>query len=343
MPSNNPDTVAWRPPLQKSPTPSKEVNRLRRAFTMALLLLVLTCALSGCKPLVQEEAGQISIYATFYPIYALTDAVMQNVADASLHCLVQPQDGCLRAYQLSDWDVALLTRGADAVIAGGRGLESFENTLFSWGESGPAVSAVLYNLELYEPQQRVDGEAHSHFQGPNPHLYMSLDGAAHIVESISATMVSLDPDYSELYIRNSARAVEALRALLDTSRNRLAALAGRRVALMSEALIYVARDYALEVADWIERESSSAFGDNELAMWLERLEKADVNVVLIEKQASQALVESLEAHGFTVALIDVLSTHVEGEGFDSYLEIQRNNVQAILDAFECADSGRKQH
>jgi ABC-type Zn uptake system ZnuABC Zn-binding protein ZnuA len=256
---------------------------------------------------------------------------------------VQPQDGCLRAYQLSDWDAALLIRGADAVISGGRGLESFESTLFSWGEGGPAVSAVLYNLELYDPPQRVDGEAHPHFQGSNPHLYMSLDGAAHIVESISATLVSLDPDYSERYIRNSAVAVEALRELLDASRNRLAALAGRRVALMSEALIYVAQDYALEVADWIERETGSAFGDNELAIWLERLEKADVNVVLIEKQASQALVESLEAHGFTVALIDVLSTHVEGEGFDSYLEIQRNNVQAILDAFECADSGRKQH
>ena len=316
---------------------------MRRAFTMALLLLVLACALSGCKPLVQEEAGPISIYATFYPMYALTDAVMQDVADASLHCLVQPQDGCLRAYQLSDWDAALLIRGADAVIAGGRGLESFESTLFSWGENGPAVSAVLYNLELYEPQQRVDGEAHSHFQGPNPHLYMSLDGAAHIVESISATLVSLDPDYSEQYIRNSARTIEALRALLEASRNSLAAIAGRRVALMSEALIYVARDYELEVADWIERETGSAFGDNELTMWFERLDKADVNVVLIEKQAPQALVESLEAHGFTVALIDVLSTHVEGEGFDSYLEAQSNNAQAILEAFERADAGREQH
>ncbi len=316
---------------------------MRRAFIMALLLLVLAYALSGCTSLVQEEAGPISIYATFYPIYALTDAVMQDVTDAELHCLVQPQDGCLRFYQLSDWDKALLIRGSDAVISGGRGLESFENTLFNWGEDGPAVSAVLYNLELYEPPQRTDGEAQPHFQGPNPHLYMSLDGATHIVESISATLISLDPDYSEQYIGNSAKAVKALRELQDVSRNKLAALAGRRVGLMGEALIYVARDYELEVAEWIERETGSAFGDNELTMWLDRLEKADVKVVLIEKQAPQTLVESLEAHGFAVALIDVLSTHLEGEGFDSYLEIQGNNAQAILDAFELADAGRKQY
>lgn len=316
---------------------------MHRVVTLALLLLVLMSALCGCRPLVQDEAGPISVYATFYPIYALTDAVMRDVPDAALHCLVQPQDGCLRAYQLSDWDAALLIRGADAVISGGRGLESFESTLFSWGEGGPAVSAVLYNLALYEPQQRVDGEIQSHFQGPNPHLYMSLDGAAHIVESISATLVSLDPDYSEQYISNSARAVQALKALLNTSRSKLAALAGRRVALMGEALIYVARDYDLEVADWIEREAGSAFGDNELAMWLERLEKAGVSVVLIEKQAPRALVESLEAQGYAVAPIDVLSTHTEGEGFDSYLEIQSENAQAICDAFERAEAGEEKH
>jgi len=316
---------------------------LRRAVKLALLLLVFAATLCGCKPLVQEETGPISIYATFYPIYALTDAVMQGVPDAALHCLVQPQDGCLRAYQLSDWDAALLIRGADAVIAGGRGLESFESTLFSWGEDGPAVSAVLYNLELYDPQQRVDGEAQSHFQGPNPHLYMSLDGAAHIVESISATLVSLDPDYSERYISNSSKAVEALEALLDASRSKLAALKGRRVALMGEALIYVAQDYELEVADWIQRETGSAYGDNELAMWLERLEKADADVILIEKQAPQTLVESLEAQGYAVALIDMFSTHLEGEGFDRYLEIQSDNAKAISDAFERADAGKEQH
>ena len=73
------------------------------------------------------------------------------------------------------------------------------------------------------------------------------------------------------------------------------------MALMSEALIYVAQDYELEVADWIEREPGSAYGDNELAMWLERLKEADVEVVLIEKQAPQALIEALEAAGYAVA------------------------------------------
>jgi len=319
------------------------VTRLRRAATVALILLILASALAGCKPLVQDEDGPISVYATFYPIYALTSAVMRDVPDAALHCLVQPQDGCLRAYQLSDWDVALLARGADAVIAGGRGLESFESALFGWGESGPAVSAVLYNLELYNQDQQADGESQSHLQGPNPHLYMSLAGATQIVESISATMVSLDPAYSEQYVANAQAAIEALNERLEANRAKLADFSGRRVALMSEALVYVTRDYGLEIGEWIERETGADFGDNELAAWLERLGSADVEVILIEKQAPQALKAALEAAGYAVAAIDVLSTHTEDEGFDRYLEIQGENAQAIFDAFACADAGKEQH
>lgn len=316
---------------------------MRRAVAMALLLIILTSVLSGCRKLVQDEDGPISVYATFYPIYALTDAVMRNVPDAALHCLVQPQDDCLRAYQLSDWDVALLVRGADVVIAGGRGLESFESTLFGWGESGPAISAVLYNLELYNQDQVADGEAPSHLQGPNPHLYMSLEGAKQIVESISATMVSLDPVYSDRYIENSQVSVEALDELLEASRAKLAAYAGGRVALMSETLVYMARDYNFEIVEWIKRETGANYGDNELAGWLERLDKARPDIVLIERQAPQALREALEAAGYAVAAIDVLSTHAEGEGFDKYLEIQGENAQVLLDAFERANAGKEMH
>ena len=317
---------------------------MRRAFAMALAMIFFASALSGCRPLVADADGPISVYATFYPIYALADAVMRDVPDATLHCLAQPQDDCLRSYQLSDWDAALLTRGADAVIAGGRGLESFESTLFGWGEDGPAISAVLYNLELYSPQQSaVDGEAQSHFQGPNPHLYMSLEGAKQIVESISATMVSLDPAYADQYIDNAQASIKALDGALVSARSLLAGYSDRRVALMSEALVYVAQDYSLDVAEWIERETGAACGDNELAAWLDRLDKAEAEVVLIERQAPQGLREALEGAGYAVAPIDVLSTHVEGEGFDRYLEIQGENARAILDAFKRADARKEQH
>lgn len=312
---------------------------VRRRIAAAIgLMLALALCLTGCRPLVENTPEALSLYATFYPIYALTDAVAHGVPDMELHCLVQPQDGCLRNYQLSDWDLYLLAGGADAVVMGGRGLESFESALFSWGNRGPAVSAVLYNLELYNQMDAANGEQESHLSGANPHLYMSLEGAAQIVDSISATLISLDPDYGELYIQNAESARNQLHALLTDQRNALAPIAGKSVILMNEALVYTARDYGLETADWIDRESGEGMGDREIEALLARLSGSDARVILIERQAPQAFVEALERAGFAVARLDVMSTHREGEGFDRYLEIQRANAQSILAAFDCADT-----
>lgn len=306
----------------------------KRMAALALLCALTIFALSGCAPLVEDDES-IAIYATFYPIYALTEALTRSVPDVELHCLVQSQDGCLRNYVLSDWDLALLKASADAVVMGGRGLEDFESTLFGLGEDGPAASAVLYNLPLYNASQsHASSETESHLEGPNPHLYMSLDGAAQMIDSLAAALVSLDPGYAERYLSNADAAKRELETLSDACREALQPYQGRRVILMNEALIYVAKDYDLEVADWIDRESGVAFYDVELERCLERLSAANAEVILIERQAPERFCKALDAAGFAVAKIDVLSTHREGEGFDAYLQAQRENAEAIRAAFE---------
>lgn len=306
---------------------------MRRRWIAALLFIAL--ALSGCRPLVEDEPEQLTVYATFYPIYALTEAVARGVPDLNLRCLVQPQDGCLRNYALSDWDIYLLA-SADAVIAGGRGLESFESTLFGLGEKGPAVSALLYNLELENStrQSHAQTESESHLNGPNPHLYMSIEGAKQIVESAAAMMQTLDPSYAQRYIDNAAKAVGALDDLYNEVLEIVGDLNGRKVILMNEALTYVARDYGLEVAGQFDRESGVALYDAELTECMEALRGFDSKVVLIERQAPGSLVEALRENGYFVGLIDILSTHLEGEGFDGYIQAQLNNARAIRRAFD---------
>ncbi len=314
----------------------------RRICASLALIFAISASLSGCQRLVEPENESISIYATFWPIYALSDAVMRDIPDAQLKLLAQPQDGCLRDYQLSDWDAALLSADADAILMGGRGLESFESLLFGWGESGPAVSAVLYNIELYNQDDTVNGESESHLRGGNPHLYMSLEGAKEIILSASAMLQSLDPQYAKKYVENARNAVEVLDSLLTGNREALAKYEGKSVILMNEALIYTARDYGLMPTAWIDRESGENLVDAQLDSCLERLEASGARVILIEKQAPQPLVEALKAQGYAVARLDVLSTHRADEGFDRYAEAQAANAQAIARAFAEAD-GEDEH
>ncbi len=70
-----------------------------------------------------------------FRVYALSAPILSGAPGITLKCLVQPQDGCLRNYELSDWDAALLG-SADAAILSGRGLESFESGIFGGRSRG---------------------------------------------------------------------------------------------------------------------------------------------------------------------------------------------------------------
>lgn len=312
---------------------------MKQTLSRAIGVLLLVSLLTGCSPIVDDTVETISLYATFYPVYALAQMIVEDVPDLTLNCLVQPQDGCLRSYSLSDWDIYLLAYSADGVIMGGCGLESFEDTLALFGASEFSVAEVLYGLDLIESEASSDDEEDSHWSGANPHLYMSLSGAMSILENIAGSMSVLDAKYSDLYMENMEAALQELRALQEE----LAALTvhceGVRTALLNEALVYVADDYGLDVVAEIHRESGAALYGSELDSCLQRLQSSGTELVLIEQQAPKTLVDALDDAGFAVAKIDILSTHSEEDGAQTYFDVQRSNAQAVSDACHPAASG----
>ena len=92
---------------------------------------------------------------------------------------------------------------------------------------------------------------------------------------------------------------------------------------MNEALLYTAQDCGLEVAATAVRESGERIYDSQLEQCLELLQEGGAEVVLIERQAPKPFVEDLEAVGFIVAQLDVMSTRGEEDGAEGYFEAQR--------------------
>lgn len=311
---------------------------LTKSIALLLCMCLMACALAGCGLTAEKEEASpetevLNLYATFYPLYALTELLVADVPDLQLNCLTQPMDGCLRDYALSDWDLTLLMRSADAVIAGGRGLESFESTLYALGETGPAVASVLYNLELatVEPVNETGEDSDS--TGENPHIYMSIDGAIAIAERIAATLAVLDPEYSTLYSKNLENAKNRLESLHQEMHALTGNLEGQRIIVMNEALVYAAQEYGLDVELYFARESGQAFYDQELADCIERLTDCEARVILIEHQAPEAFCAALEAAGFRLVELDVLSTRRADEGAEGYFEAQRANARALAEAY----------
>lgn len=310
---------------------------LKRNIRLLAMMAAIALVLTGCSPIVEEPPRQVTVYATFYPIYALADLIARDIPDLELHCLVQPQDECLRSYSLSDWDLYLLLYAANGVLAGGSGLESFSQKLEELSENYFSLAEVFYGLDLYQGTGTAgeDGEG-GHFNGSNPHLYLSVDGALQIIESIAASLSVLDAKYADLYDEHLTEARAELELLKAEIIKQTSVCNDCKAALLSEALIYPAQDYGMEIACWIERESGEGLYGETLLSAIEQIRSSGAEVILIERQAPKALVDALEGAGFTVAKLDTLSTHGEQEGSEAYFEALRANAQAAAEA--CAQA-----
>ena len=305
---------------------------MKKRFLILFLTLAVAFSCSGCAPLMDADPETLSIYASFYPIYALTEMIVEGVPDLTLHCLVQPQDGCLRSYSLSDWDLYMLSYGAGAIVLGGSGLESFSDALRQSAEQTHIVVEALTGLDLAENPEIEHDETLSHWEGDNPYLYLSVDGAMEILNNLSDALSVMDPRYAEKYEANLAAALTEMENLNEEIEAVRPLSHGKRAALLNEAMLYIAEDYEMEIAAVIPRESGASLAQSELENCIEQLQSSDVENVLIEKQAPQSLIATLESAGFQIAQIDTMSTRREREGGDGFFEAQRENIQAVLNA-----------
>ena len=301
---------------------------MRKMF-LCIAAVLIALPLSGCQKLVSEEPNPArTLCASFPPVYALAAPIVTGVPGITLKCLVQPQDGCLRNYELSDWDAAVLG-SADAAILSGRGLESFESEI---SEGSLAVVSATQGLTLLNNGAvAAEGDEPDHFQSENPWAYLSVGQAREMSAAIAAGMIALDPDYEAKYEENFDHFDAELEALEGQMEEKLIAAPEFSVAVAHEGLFYLADDLGLHVAASVKREPGSDLIGNDLKQALKDLKSSDAKVVLLETQSPKALRDALTGAGYQLALIDTLSTHAPGAP-DDYIITMEKNAQAVADA-----------
>lgn len=307
-------------------------NRLAAAM-IALTMLLLT----GCHPLMEGEDALQTKYvtATFYPLYSLAVNIVKDVPALSLSCLTQPQDGCIRSYELSDWDYSTLL-AQDAVIFGGRGLESFEGTIAQLTE-GPILLSALEGAHLRsEDSGDSDDENTAHFVGENPWTFMSVAGAMEISIAVAGDMAVIDETFAEKYHENLTEYLARLEALIGRMSDLIAKAPYRKVAVLHEGLTYFAEQFSLPIACVYPREPGSDLVDNDLEALLETLAESGAEAVLLEKQAPDALVKALEEAGYPVARLDTLTAHMADGDTGTYERVMLENAEAAREALERA-------
>lgn len=305
---------------------SRRIKRITALLCALALLLLAGCQSSKTEEKIEDTLETKYITTTFYPLYALAVNIVKDVPALSLSCLTQPQDGCIRSYSLSEWDYSILLN-QDAVILGGRGLESFESAL-SQLTNQPILLSVLEGAHLREEDVGdSDDENTAHFIGENPWSFMSVAGAMEICVAIAGDMATIDESFTETYHENLTAYIARLESLISEMSALIALAPNPPVAVLHEGLTYFCEQFSLNIACIYPREPGSDAVDNDLDALLLALKESGAKVVFIEEQAPSHLVNALEEAGYSVARLDTLTAHMADGDTGTYERVMLENAQ----------------
>ncbi|MBR4236762.1 MAG: zinc ABC transporter substrate-binding protein [Clostridia bacterium] len=311
------------------------IKRLKLKYVAAGILCVSLCVAYGFTGAARHqklnEPEVFHIYASCYPAYALAGLLIKDVPGMHLHMLTQPQDSGYTAYTLSDWETALINN-ADALIFFGYGFEAFAQ---AYSASDKAAINALSGLELkhIDDYETIDFTGEEATQAAIPWLYMTTSGGLTICESLCIYMSVLDEVYTQTYYDN----LDAAYAMFDQALGMAEEFRTDkkvRVAAAHEAFVYPAEELGFEVSLLIRRRAGQTLSEEEISECIKALKDADINTILIEKQADADNIKNFEQAGFSVVKLDLMLDCDTSFASDGYFDMLKANMKKL---YECRE------
>jgi len=201
----------------------------------------LALGLMALQPLA-AQAQKFKAVTTFTVIADMARNVAGDVADVESITVPGAE---IHEYDPTPQDLAR-AQGADLIFWNGLNLELWFEQFFDNIDNVPSVIVS----EGIEPMGITEGP----YSGkPNPHSWMSPDGALIYVDNIRDAFIKHDPANAEAYKANAERYKNEIRAAIDPIRQTLAQIAqeSRYLVTSEGAFSYLARDFDLkEVYLW---------------------------------------------------------------------------------------------
>ncbi|MGD2206913.1 MAG: metal ABC transporter substrate-binding protein [Anaerolineae bacterium] len=226
---------------------------------------------------------------------------------------------------------------AHVVFANGLGLESnLEEMLENAG--GGAVEIHLSDGLALRERQGAQGEGEPNHKHDNidPHVWFDVRNVIHWVEIIQDALSALDPASAEAYRANAEAYAQELEALDAWIVAQVAMIpeGNRRLVTNHPAFGYLAGRYGLEQVGTIYPISpSSEPSAQDIAALEDAIHKYGVPAVFTESTVNPKLAEQV-ARDTGIPLVPLYSGSLgrPGSGVESYIELIRYDVRAIVDA-----------
>jgi len=292
---------------------------------LAFLLILLLLPVSGCA----READEITVMATFYPVYILAENVLEGVEGVKLLSMTPPATGCLHDYQLLTSDMRALA-SARALICNGAGMENF---LSDVTEQYPQLLIVdcSRGVALLAEEEEEDHQGHEDHGEYNAHIWLAPKNAVQMVENIRSAMAELLPDQADRISRNAAAYTDRLTALDAELAAAIGALPRKTIVTFHEAFPYFAAAYGLQVAAVVALEPDEPISPRMLSQVVEKVRSAGSPPLFSEPQYESAALRAVAQE--TGAPVYELDPLVTGDGaLTAYEDVMRKNLQVLKEA-----------
>lgn len=309
----------------------------RRRLGMAVIALLALGALlaaSGCgappaDSLSRSGTGKLQVVAT---TTIIGDLVRNVVGDRAEVTVLLPPDADPHTFEPRPGDLTAVSR-AQVLFKNGAGLEAFLEPLLRNAGSAPLIVECAEGLKLRTMEE--DGQ-----QIADPHLWFDVRNAIHYVERIRDGLIQADPAGRDVYTANADHTIAQLNELdawIVEQVNQVPP-EQRKLVTSHDTLGYFADRYGFEVigalfpTSGVEAQPSA----QEIASLMEAIKAAGVKAIFTESTVDPKFAEQI-ARDAGVKVVTKLYTDAlggPGSGAETYMDMMRHNVQAIVEALK---------
>ena len=330
---------------QKTPVSGKV--RLNKYLSLFFAVLVMAGILSACgsgNSGAAADKDKVRIVTTIFPEY---DWVMNILGDnpASAEVTMLLDNGVdLHSYQPTADDILKISTCDLFIYVGGESDEWVEDALAEATNKDMAVINLLDVLgDAVKEKEVVEGmqeEEHDHEE--DEHVWLSLRNAAALVQSISYSIQSIDPDNAGIYKSNTSAYIEKLNSLDEEYKTAVLSASSHTILFGDRfPFRYLVDDYGLDYYAAFVGCSAETEASFETIMFLaEKVDELGLPAVMTiegkDHRIAETIVQNTKAKDQQILSMDSMQGTTSGDVKNgvTYLSVMENNLSILKDALD---------
>lgn len=283
-----------------------------------LILLIILLFCTGCS----RTSQTYDVVATTLPVYEFASAVCKGTP-LTVDRLITENVSCLHDYSLQVSQMQAI-ESAEVVVISGAGLEDFLQDAL---QNVPYVIDCSTNTHIHSTDHHDETAHHDHNHDYDPHIWLSPENAAEMVENICHGLEEHYPQYSNVFQSNTREIIQQLADLQAYGESRLSDLTCRELITFHDGFAYFAESFNLTILEAVEEEAGSEASAAEIIHLINLVANHELPAVFTEKSGSDACAGIISAE--TGAEVYMLDMAMAG---NSYFKSMYHNIDTIKEA-----------